>query len=281
MSAAGIVWIASYPKSGNTWVRAFLANLNAVMSKGLDATAQDINAMQKIAAWDIDAKRFERELEKNIADCSEEDIARARVNVQEKAANMSNGLQLLKTHNMLSLDHGFPTVNMSVTSGGIYIIRNPFDVAVSFSHHLNRSLDETIKVMSTPSFRTKTTSTSISEIYGSWEENVSSWTHQNNPALLVVKYEDMSSDPEKTFSQIAAHLRQPANANQIQRAIELSSFESLNKMEKENGFDEKPEHMPHFFRSGKIGEGKNLPSEKQQAMIEIINGEQMRRFDYL
>lgn len=149
----GIVWLASYPKSGNTWVRSFLNNLHAVMEHGLDVEPQNLNDMQKLTAWDIGAAQYQTFLDKPIKDCTAAEIDAVRTKVQQAVTEHNTGVLLVKTHNALVMSNGHPTINFAVTAGAVYIVRNPLDVAISFSHHIGQSIDEAIRVMSTPGHR--------------------------------------------------------------------------------------------------------------------------------
>ena len=276
----GIVWLASYPKSGNTWVRSFLNNLHAVQEHGVDVQAQDINKMQRLTAWDIGAKQYEHFLKKPVEEATDAEIDAVRAQVQNEVTKHNSGVLLVKTHNALVMASGHPSINLAVTAGAIYIVRNPLDVAISFSHHIGQTIDDAIRIMSTPGHRPSNSRKTVGEIYGSWSENVASWTKSAHPAMLTLRYEDMHSDPEKAFGTLANHLRQNPTAGELQRAIELSSFKSLQNQESEAGFREKPENLKQFFRSGKVGQWESELSESQIATIRAINGEQMKKHGY-
>src|SRR5579871_6355103 len=111
----GIVWLASYPKSGNTWTRNFLHNLLNVLENGSDAP-QDINAMNELTFWEISAKRYEKHLTKPPTECTRAEIAAVRPKVQEEIAESIDGLALVKTHHALVKDRGVPVINFAVTA---------------------------------------------------------------------------------------------------------------------------------------------------------------------
>ena len=201
--------------------------------------------------------------------------------VQAQVASEFSGVLPVKTHNMLSTVYGHPTINLSVTAGAIYIVRDPRDVAISFSHHMGVDIDTAIKVMSTPGHTPPSSEKTVGEIYGSWAENVESWTRTKNDALLFVRYEDMSAAPQKTFMKIADHLKQNATDLEVERAIELSSFKTLQKLEDKQGFTEKPKQLEKFFRSGTVGEWKDVLTPAQAESLKVINAKQMERFGYL
>ncbi len=134
---SGIVWIASYPKSGNTWTRAFLHNLTRLMNG--EAGEQDINDMARFSTWDLERTRYARILgfEPDNA-IHRKEIAATRGAVHQEIADSAQGLVFIKTHNCLVMDRGYSTINFAVTAGVIYVVRNPLDVVISSSSHLGR-----------------------------------------------------------------------------------------------------------------------------------------------
>jgi len=152
----GIVWIASYPKSGNTWTRAFLHNLIKILN-GEAGGEQNINAMNEYSTWDISLEMYKELLNKDPHEADRAEIAAVRPRVQEMIAEQTDGLSFVKTHNALMIDRGVPTINSAVTSGAIYIVRNPLDVAISYSHHMGRSIDDAIEHMEQKGLETKIT----------------------------------------------------------------------------------------------------------------------------
>lgn len=278
----GIVWLASYPKSGNTWTRNFLHNLLA----GEDPDRpHDINRMQLLTAWDSSVRWYRPHLEadEKFEHLSRERFAQIRLQANQSLADAAGqGMVFVKTHNAIVADCGVPMINPRVTAGAVYIIRNPLDVAISYSHHLALSLDETIEYMARSSVATLAGEAMAFELLGSWSEHVSSWTRKPNKSLFVMRYEDMLDRPQDTFSQLVKFLRIPVDAQQIQCAIEASSFERLRAMEEKEGFMEKPKNNPgNFFRSGKKDEWKSVLSKAQVELITKNHQEQMARFGYL
>jgi hypothetical protein len=275
----GIVWLSSYPRSGNTWTRNFLY---ALLSLRSDAQASpDINRLHEYSVWDIAARRFEKVLGKKVASASREEIAAARPKVQKRMVTEASGPILVKTHNALVLDRGVPTVNMKVTSGAVYIVRNPLDVAISFAHHFGVDIDEAIRRMGRKGVETDVTDTVVYEVYGSWSQNVMSWTHKPHPAIYVMRYEDMLASPHETFKRLAQHLLIAADDDAIARALELSSFDKAKEQEQAKGYRERPMQSPAFFREGRAEQWREVLNPDQVARIVAAHREQMARFDYV
>ena len=279
-SAEGIVWLASYPKSGNTWTRTFLHNLIKLLT-GEDDNGQDINAMNDYTAWDISARMYSEMLGKDVESATRAEIAAIRPMVQEKLANDTDGLLFVKTHNALVMDRGYPAINSAVTSGAVYIVRNPLDVAISYGHHMGKTTDDAIRQMEQEGLETNVTEKSVYEVYSSWSHHVQSWTRRPNRAVYIMRYEDMLERPVRTFGALARHLLMTPTKGQLMKAIDLSSFEKLQKQEDKEGFNEKPEVSEKFFRAGKSGQWKDELSGAQIARIVTVHRTQMKRFGYI
>jgi uncharacterized protein (DUF924 family) len=179
------------------------------------------------------------------------------------------------------MDRGHSTINFAVTSGAIYMVRNPLDVAISLSHHMNKSIDEAITTMAARDVETPVNEKRVYEVYGSWSQHVEGWTRKPHRAIYVMRYEDMLDDPEKTFGGLARHMLIDATPAQLAEAIDKSSFEKLQEQEEKEGFRERPEHAERFFREGRAGQWKETLTPTQIDQIVQDHREQMARFGYL
>jgi hypothetical protein len=278
---SGIVWIASYPKSGNTWIRAFLHNL-VRLTAGEDGE-QDINEMARFSTWDLDKKRFAEFLgfePDNAAHRAE--IAATRHAVHRQIADSVDGLLFIKTHNCLVMDRGHSTINFDVTAGAVYVVRNPLDVAISYAHHSGMSVDDAIKRMAVTDAETAGSDTAVYEVQGSWSQHVWSWTRNPHRALHVTRYEDLLADPHTAFAALARHLLLDTTHRRLTRAIEQSSFARLQAQEREKGFRERPPNADrNFFREGRAGQWRDVLTPAQIDRVVREHGEQMQRFGYL
>lgn len=191
-------------------------------------------------------------------------------------------LVFVKTHNASLLVEGVPLVTPEVTAGAIYIVRDPRDVAISYSRHLGRSLDATIAMMADPEAATGGTDEKIYERLSTWSVHVHFWTRSGSPQLHVLRYEDMIARPETEFGALVDFLGETAPPEKLARAIRFSGFDELSAQERTNGFVERPAvSTAPFFRAGTAGQWREGLSPAQRARIERDHTAMMQRFGYL
>jgi hypothetical protein len=278
----GIVWIASYPKSGNTWMRVYLYHLMRLMN-GLPRAENDLHALDKSSTYEARlVGLFEEMLGKKLATASRYEVALIRPQVHAAIVQRTGSISLIKTHAALGQLGKVPTHNLTVSCGTIYIVRDPRDVAISLAAHNGATIDAAITDMATQSYGTQNSDQAAFEIWGSWSEHTLSWTDKPHEAVLVVRYEDMLADPVPTFTGVAKHLRQKPTPEQIAEAVALSSFDELRDAEIAAGdFRERSERAERFFREGRAGEWREKLKPEQVRRIEDTHRDMMSKFGYL
>lgn len=269
-----IYWIASYPKSGNTWMRAFLTALVT------GAESDDLNLLQQVAPDENYGRYFQPFMVTPIEKASLAEMAAARPRAHRAMAAAADNFLFLKTHSLLGVHLGTPTITTEVTAGAIYIIRNPLDVAISYAAFRNRPIDEAIgllnqsgRVLPRPTFGSY-------EIAGSWAEHVETWTRKPHDRLLTLRYEDMLDEPEKSFRRVVSFLRMKVDEELMDKALKHTSFKSLQEAEEKGSFLERPKGTKQFFRSGKHGQWRDTLTEEQVARIVRACAVPMKRFGY-
>ncbi len=271
-----ICWLASYPKSGNTWLRVFLANM--IADRGEPVALHDLSRFSDDEALPEDytalALRPSSEL-------SMQDIARLRPQVHACIAARHPATVFVKTHNMAGNYDGHPLHNLDVTAAAIYVVRNPLDVVLSVKDHFGISTDDAIASMASDDTGTANDALHVSQVLGSWSRHVSSWADQAWPRLLVVRYEDLLARPAKTFGKVAKLLNLPVDRARMERAIKYSGFTTLAEMERQHGFVEASGQGGRFFRKGQSNQWREALSRDQVASVVGRHREQMARFKYL
>ncbi len=273
---SGIWWLASYPKSGNTWVRMFLANLLFNPEQPFD-----INQIPKATFSDSMGSAYARLALKPIGALSRTEVLRLRPRIQRMLANQGVDLLFAKTHSAIATIDGIPTFDLSLARGAVYILRNPLDVAVSFAQHMGRSPADAVITLCTKHSILRTTETQVWQFTGSWGDHVRGWTTAPGLRCYVVRYEDMLRRPVKAFGGIADHIGLPYDRARLSRAIRFSSFENLAGQEKEHGFIEQSDKTAQFFRKGQIGEWRNVLNHDQVDRMVEAHQDVMREFGYL
>jgi hypothetical protein len=277
----GLVWIASYPRSGNTWVRIFLHHLIRI-KRGRPAGENEIDLIADTAPSIAgQVEMFARHMGKPVVQASMQDIVFARPKVAAEMAERAGGVQAVKTHSVMGRVFDTPLIPLGVSVGAVYVVRNPLDVAVSLADYMARPIDATITSLGAHLNASTTTDLLVAEIWGSWSENVRSWTTNTPPVIKVVRYEDLIENPVAGFGAIAEHMRIGASPAEIEEAVHLSSFGVLTKRERASGFVDRPEWIERFFRVGRVGQWRDQLTPAQVERITADHHEQMARFGYL
>lgn len=276
-----IVWLASYPKSGNTWMRVFLTNY--LHNADTPADINDLEFMGIATAREL----FDTYAGLESSDLTHDEIDAARPAVYRLLSQDSPGLRFVKVHDAYTLlPDGSPVFPADVTTGAVYIIRNPLDVAVSRRAHFSETLEQTVAGMANPKARFAATQralrTQLRYTLGSWSKHVCSWL--DSPLAFpvhVVRYEDMYQHPHDTFAQVLAFVGLPLDPVRLEKALRFSHFDTLQRQEAAHGFQERPQHMSRFFRTGKVGSWQEQLAAEHVAQIIADHGAVMRRFGYL
>ena len=271
-----IVWLASYPKSGNTWMRAFLHNLLRNPARPMD-----INALDQFCLGDAQVYWYEHVSGKKIAELTRQEIAGLRPKVHEAFTKAHPDSVFAKTHNMLGQSEGEPLVNLDCTIGAIYVVRNPLDVCLSLADHAGVSIDQAIALMADPAGGSETDAINVYEVFGSWSMHVESWTQEERPSLIWVRYEDLLAKPAKHFARVANFLGLAPPRERLKKAMQFSSFKVLRSQEARAGFRERSQHSERFFRAGKAGQWRQALNAAQVDAVVSAHAGQMARFDYL
>ncbi|MDO8290802.1 MAG: sulfotransferase domain-containing protein [Parvibaculum sp.] len=272
-----IIWLASYPKSGNTWMRSYLHNLltNAKASVPIDD-------LTRFCLGESGAGPFAALAGKPYEILTDQEIAQLRPRVHREFTRASSDSVFVKTHNYLGEWNGQPLHNMDVTAGGIYILRNPLDVVLSLQNHFAMTLDEAIDRLGLFGAGTETGGGHVPEVHSSWSHHVESWTAQANPQLLVLRYEDMLAQPQAVFGATARFLGLNPSQERLERAIRFSSFKVLKEQEEKSGFKERPKNAKAaFFREGRAEQWREVLSPDQVRRIISDHRVQMERFNYV
>jgi len=271
-----ILWLASYPKSGNTWLRAFLANYLA------DGTAPvPIDDLMRYSLSDAHLWPYARVSGRPAEELSDAEIGRLRPEVQAFLARTSDQPVPVKTHGAFGVVDGVPTHNHAVTAGAIYVARNPLDVVPSFADHYGLTIDRAIDVLADPHAATARTARLVRQVTTSWSLHVESWALAARVRRHLVRYEDMVADPAAAFGGVIAFMGLPPDAGRLARAIRFSRFDELSGQEARAGFNERSRNSDRFFRAGRAGGWRDALTAEQAARVVQTHRAVMSRLGYL
>ena len=275
----GIYWLASYPKSGNTWFRAFLQNLLEDGDEPVKINDLATGAIASARGWLDEVLGFDT------AELTDDQVDRLRPEVYRWSVK-SGEPEYHKIHDAYTwTSDGRPVVGRGATLGALYIIRNPLDVAPSYANHSNCTIDEAIETMgragAMSSRSRKRLRSQVRQKLLSWSGHVLSWVDAPGLKIEIVRYEDMLQDGPATFTRAARFLRLPESPERIEKAIRFSRFEALSKQEADEGFKERPHDTERFFRRGRSGGWRDTLNAEQVRRIVLQHGPVMRRFGYL
>ena len=278
-----IIWLASYPKSGNTWVRSFLS----AYYYSLDGKF-DFKLLKKIKQFPSD-EFFEKKL-RNVEEASANWLT-----AQKKLIQKEN-FTFLKTHNIFGAFKGNSFTSSELTLGAIYIVRDPRNIISSLMNHYSLNEEGALKMINSiyRNLRNERDSENYSSysFISSWNNNYNSWKSLKNIKTLIVKYEDLEMNTENTFLRIIKFTNDLINKNQsikhekFNSAIASTNFEVLKKKEESEGFDEavyssKEMKNKAFFNLGNKNNYKKLLKTETIEVVENLFNKEMEELGYL
>ena len=274
-----VVWLASYPRSGNTWLRALLTNY---LGGGEDPTS--INALIGGSAF-VGREVFDEELGVSSSDLTPEEILRYRALLHELLAADLPRPTFVKVHDAFLRTAGRLLFPPAATLGAIYVVRNPLDVAVSYARFWNWPLARAVAELKDPA---AALSPSAGKIHGvlpqpltTWSGHVASWLDQRALPTHVVRYEDLAADTGTAFTAALRFAGIEPDARRVARAVGHARFDRLRAQEERSGFHDKPPTARFFFRAGRAGAWREALSPEHVRTLVDAHAPLMERFGYL
>ena len=256
-----IIWLASYPKSGNTWMRSLLAHY--FMPPG---QAPDINNLRKFTTADVRQDFFNAAAGRHFEAKTVQDWLQMRGPALRLIAGSKPGTHFVKTHCQAVQYMGHHLIPPEVTAGAIYIMRNPFDLAPSFARHQSTDIDTAIDRMMNPETMMGT-ETGLRDAMGRWDTHIQTWTEAPGLPRHVVRYEDLLNKPAKVMRGLLDFMSVKPDAAKLAKAIKATTFEAMKKQEEKHGFRERPEGMQAFFAKGQAGVWRDDLTPEQVARL--------------
>lgn len=291
-----IIWLASFPKSGNTWVRLLLANLASEDARGINDIGNGNGIASARRRFD-DACLIASGLLSH-AECDQmrpafyRDLARLGGVPNCPAISQDDPLehwQVIKTHDAWTLTaHGEPLLGgADIAAAAVLIVRDPRDVVASLANHLGETLEQAAAIMGDPdgalSAACDRQPLQLRQKLLGWSGFYQSWVDQREVPVHLLRYEDLQIDTLSALGTLLDALGITVEPAMLERAAERSVFGRLQAQEAEAGFREAPVKTTtgRFFRSGRSGGWRDELSAVLCQRIESDHGTMMRRFGYL
>ena len=277
-----IIWIASYPKSGNTWIRSLLSSY--YFSKDGDFEFKLLKNIKQFPSREFFSKKI----------YSVEEAAEKWLIIQKNLKKL-NKARFLKTHNVYGAYKGNHFTTPEVTLGAIIIVRDPRNVITSLMNHYSINEKEALEMIKSTyrNLKDKNDSDNFASysFISSWAKNYNSWKNSNIKNKLFIKYEDLEKDSKSTFEKIIQFTNKLLNnkkevdKRKLSKSIRSTNFNKLKKMEKSKGFDEasfsSDGTRKTFFNLGKDNDYKKLLSSETTIELEKFFYKEMSELEYL
>ena len=276
-----IIWLASYPKSGNTLLRSILGAY--FFSKDGNFEFDHLYKIGQFPAY-----RFFDNL--NIDINNEKEIFSNYINAQNLINKNSSTINFLKTHSALAKLENCNFTDQSNTLGAIYIVRDPRNVATSFAHHYQIDIDSVVKAMSHVDSNLPKTKLLPTTFISSWNSNYNSWKALGD-RTLIIKYEELTNFKKETLIKVFNFfknlgMKKKLDISKLDKIIKTTEFKKMQKLEKEKNFtesifDNKTGKKKTFFNLGPKNDWKKILDDKNTKKIEENFNKEMIELGYL
>jgi len=280
-----IIWIASYPKSGNTWLRSLLSAYLYTKDGEFE-----FNLLKNIDQFPSKEyfKEYSKELKHPV------DTTKFWISAQKKI-NLSKKTVLLKTHNALCAIDGNNFTNKQNTLGCIYVVRDPRNIITSIKNHYEFDINEAFNFITNKRnfiFQTSEKNFGDTQFVGSWSEHYKSWNIENYLPVKLIRYEDLFRNTFAILKDLLKFLNSlepnnfAFNKEKLMKCIETTQFHVLQKQEIEKGFYEsvkskKNNKMIKFFNLGEKNQWNKLLDQKTEKKIREIFSDEMKKLGYI
>ena len=272
-----IFWIASYPKSGNTWLRALISSYYYSEDGKFDE-----NIISRIGQFPEKRHFTSFDYDQNVVT----DTARFWLKAQEKI-NLDKKLNFFKTHNAFGSVNNNPFTDAKNSIGALYVVRDPRNVITSLKNHYELNTEQALKWMQNENnyiydvHRFKQDGYSDFQFISSWITNYKSWKVQKKIPIKIIKYEELLGETFIVFKDVIEFInktsgnKEKINKDKLKNAVNSTLFDKLKSSEEKNGFSEaitsktSNKKIPFFYLGPKNDWRKILDDELKNKLNNI------------
>ena len=277
------IWLASYPKSGNTLVRSLLSSY--FFSKD---GIFNFELIKNIKQFPIKELFLKNGVDIN----NEKEVIRSYLKVQE-TINVKNSIQFLKTHSYLFNIEDNPFTKLEYSLGVIYIVRDPRNVVLSSSNHNSQSHEKSTEDLIIGRELRYKDKEDIKVYMGTWGGNFNSWkSFKSANKYLLIKYEDLIKEKDKIFYEILKFIHNLKNVEfvldkqKFKNVLDSTDFGRVQKIESQTGFDEsmidkKTGNKINFFNLGEKTNWQSMLEPNLQNKIQEAFEKEMKELGYI
>jgi len=281
-----IIWIASYPKSGNTWLRSLISSYyfseDGLFNQNSLPFIQQFPQKKYFKSFNYNPKIIT-------------DTAKFWISAQ-KIINMDKKIKFFKTHNVLGSINNSKFTDKKNTLGCIYVVRDPRNIITSLQNHYEMTKEESLNFMLNENkfiydYSIKDDYSNF-QFISSWEKNYQSWLNQKNFSIMMIKYEDLIKDTLETFKKVIKFIefitksQKAYNEEKAKISIQSTTFEKMKQIERKDGFIEsifsknESQKIP-FFHLGPKNNWKNIFDEIYQKKLNLTFKQNLKELNYL
>jgi hypothetical protein len=268
-----IVWLASYPKSGNTWVRLFVANYILNQSEPIP-----INELRRFGSGDAQWNLYQAVSGGRVDLRNPRATVQLRERVLQGIVSNNADINLVKTHNRRTQAWGTELFPKQYTRSAVYVMRNPLDMVLSYARHYGLDHATAVEHVSNRNTGLVPDGKTVAQFTGSWSDHVESWTNKSSYPVLVLRYEDLLASPVDSFEKVVTHLNMTVDQQRLERAIKHSGFEQVQQQEQAGGFNEAGKAA--FFGKGAAGQWRDELAPELVQKMRQAHKHVMKRYGY-